>query len=138
MRKIILAFLLILCVASTSRAVDFVEIIKDDNFLIYIDADSMQKEGDYWTFWTKWIPRGEQLKLINKTKNKKVSHIMQFSAFKIKIPQRQLLAEYYYYKNGEYEKNFASEFIYNGWQEVPPESYAKLFWEIIKVIDKKF
>lgn len=133
-RKIILAFLLIFCFAYTASAANFVEIIRDDNFLIYIDVDSLQDKGDYLTCWTKWIPRGKELERYNKMTKKKVSHLMGFDAYKVNDHQSQRLAEYYYYKNGEHEKNFAWNLTSNGWEELVPQSYGEFIWGRVKAI----
>lgn len=134
MKRIILALLLVFCVASMASAANFVEILRNDKFFIYIDVDSLQNKGDYVTCWTKWIPKGKELERYNKMFKKKVSHLMGFDAYKVNDRQTQRLAEYCFYKNGEYEKNFAWDLTSNGWVEIVPQSYSESIWESVKTI----
>jgi hypothetical protein len=132
-KRIILALLLVFCVASTASAANFVEICRDDYFLIYIDIDFLQPKGDYVTCWTKWIPRGKELEKVNKFFKKKVSHYMQFYAYKIYDRQSQELVKLVYFENGEFETFLNRNLTINGWKEIIPQTYGEMIWELVKI-----
>ena len=134
MKKVIVALLLVFCVASMASAANFVEIYRDDDCLYYLDSDSFQDKGDYATCWTKFIPRGEELKRANKIFKKNVSYFMEFYAYKLNERQSQKLAAYVYYENGEHEELLNSNLSMDNWKEVIPETIGEFIWECVEAI----
>lgn len=133
MKKIILGLLLIFCVVSMASAANFVEIGRDENYLIYIDMDSLQNKGDYLTCWIKTIPRGKELEKLNKNSKNKLSFIMLFSAYKVNERQMQALATYFYYEDSDHETILNRNLTINGWEEIIPQTYAEFIWEYLNL-----
>lgn len=136
MKKIIMALLFIFCIASTANAANFVEIHRDDNFIIYLELDSFQNKGDYATCWTKLIPRGKFLERQNKLNKKNVSHFMRFDAYKLNEFQIQLLQAIVYFKDGGNNTLYSSNLLANKWEEVVPGSIAEAVWKSVRNIAK--
>jgi len=136
-KKIIMALLFIFCIASTANAANFVEIYRDNNYLVYLDLDSFQNKGDYATCWTKLIPMGKELERQNKAFNKNVSHFINFGAYKLNEHQLQFLSGYVYFENGADLVLLHSDFSIYNWQEIVPESIGEYIWKSINIIAER-
>lgn len=136
-RKMILVFLLMLCVATTASAANFVEIIRDDSFLVYLDLDSLQDKGDYLTCWTKWIPRGKEAQQYKNYYKKTVVHQMIISAYKKNTCQKQDIAIYTYFKEGNYSEDLVRNLTSEGWQDIIPQSYGESVWKVSNSLIKQ-
>lgn len=130
MRKIILALLLIFFISSFASATDFSEIATDDSYSIYVDWDSFQysNKEDYYTFRTKWIPRGKVVQVYKNFYKKTVSHQITIDAYKPGAPQIQELEVYTFFNDGSHIKNMARNYTTNGWKKIIYGSYAHYIW----------
>lgn len=135
MKKIafVLFFLFSLCMPV--YAANFVEITRDDNYLVYIDVDSIASRTsynhEYVVAWSKWIPRGDEAKELSKEYKKPVNHEMSFIALNKNIKQIQTLSRHLYDKKGNIINGGSWPFQTSNYKEVIPDTYGETFYDFI-------
>lgn len=138
MKKILCSFAFIILFTSTSFAANFVEIIRDENFLIFVDTESIQYKNSHYVAWSKWILRGENAKEAKKRYKKPVSHIMMLDAYKKESREVQLLASYTYATDGSILNSASREISVNKWDAVIPQSYGDVIYQAVIRIAEGF
>lgn len=130
MKKILLICAIALfCFTGISQAAsNFIEIARDDNYLVYLDADSLEDKGNYVLAWTKWIPRGEALKNEQETCRSKIDHSMILVAQNKKARQYQVLYRIFYYRSNVVSSE-KIKFNSSNYSQIIPGSYAEFIWE---------
>lgn len=131
MKKIILALFLMLYIASMASAAKFYVIANNEDYTISIDLESLMDQLGAATCWTKWVPKGEELKRYNKITGKEVSYLLDFTAYALYQHQYQSLESHVYYKDGKHDIIFKQK-ISNAWEEIIPDSQIELIWNIVK------
>lgn len=135
MRKFVLSLLLLLCLAIPSQATNFIEVARDDNFLIYLDNDSIEDRGEYVVAWSKCIPRGEAKKRFDKEANANVSSILYFHAFNKKYKQEQTLSAIAYDSTGRNVLNENRKFSDSQYNEIAPTSHLNHLYGIVSLVN---
>lgn len=138
MKRYVLYIFMILSLffVAPASAANFVEVIRDDKNLVYIDLASVQDKQYYYTVWEKWIPRTIEIKhIIQKAleqsrHNIKISaddfsHQLILCAYHKTEPKYETLAIYYYDKNGNTILRESLPFDPYQWSDIPPNTYAE-------------
>lgn len=135
MKKIILLLLLILCLCAPADAVNFVEIGRDDNYLVYLDLDSIELRkaysDEYVVAWIKYIYRGDIAKNLSKEYKKDVGYLMAFEAYNKDYKQSQTLSETLYDKKGFAIVNDSQTFQKSKYEEIIPHTYGDLSYDLV-------
>ena len=132
MKKVIILILLLLSFASAANAANFMEIMRDDRFLIYIDTESIQDKDSYCSVWEKWIPRGKEATEIKKELKGDVDYWMRLTAHKKDAKESQTLAMYVYMKNGRIKEFVSSNTPLSfKWKPIIPGSVAEEIYDLI-------
>lgn len=131
MKKLFCSLLLIAIFASVSPAANFVEVVRDENFLILIDAESIQDKGSYYVVWSKWIPRSKWARDAAGKYKKPVSHTMNFDAYKKDSKECQITASYVYDNDGGILDSGSSEVYTNRWQPIVPQTYGDIVYQSV-------
>lgn len=126
-----LFIMLSLFITSTAHAVNFVEIIRNDRWLVYVDTDSIERRDDYLVAWTKWIPRGEQAAEARKRFKKTIVHQMSFDAYNTQRRQTQTLHFVIYGENGTIIESDSRPFAPSGYSEIIPGTNGATLYDFI-------
>lgn len=133
MTKITLALFLLFSLCLPAYAVNFVEVIRDDDVLIYADVDSIElrktNNDEYVVAWFKLIPRSEVIKESYKEYKKIIDHEMQLFAFNKNVRQSQKLSRNIYDKTGKSIGSISSPFQFSAYSETVPGSYGEVFYD---------
>lgn len=132
----VLLLFLLLCMSSPAYAVNFVEILRNENDLIYLDLDSVSQRSslgrDYIVAWVKWIPRGDKLKEQSKLyKTNSLDYIIRLSAFDKNLKQVQVLAFSAYDKKGNVIASNSWQFSPSDYSEIAPQTYGDWIYDIV-------
>ncbi len=131
MKKIILMALFIFCFSTPLYAATFVEVYRDDKFLIALDTSSVEKRGDHVVAWTKCILRGEEKAKEEKRLKTKVEYYMEFRAYNPTLTQHQLLARLYYSPKNSVIDRYSQNFSTYRYQDVVPDSIGELLYDLV-------
>lgn len=135
MKRIALILFLLFSLCVPVYAANFVEIARDDRYLIYIDADSIElrktNNNEYIVAWIKWIYRGDSAKELSKEYKQKVDHKMSFLALNRDARQMQSLSDHLYDKKGNILEDGSWQFQSSEYSEVIPNSYGELIYDFI-------
>lgn len=136
MKKLLVGALLLFCFALPAWSANFVEIVRNDENLIYLDLDSIemrtQAHNRYLVVWTKWISRGEEAKKDAKIYKQPVDYIMELFACNMEQRQIQRLSSLYYNKKGQIIDKYLNEFLVSRYIDIPPQTYADWIYEIVE------
>lgn len=136
MKKTLLALLFILIVSLPVSAANFVELGRDEDYLIYVDINSIEERStygnNYIVAWVKWIPRGEALKELSAIfEPKSVDCFMSFYAYDKNHKRGQRLMYTLYDKKGNVIVSDSQAFSLGQYQEIIPGSYSELFYDMV-------
>ena len=119
---------------SSAYAANFVEIYRDDRYLISIDASSLKDHGDYVTAWEKKIYIGRKLEEVKKKYGEKTDYNMELWAYKTNAKEGQLLSWCVYGNDGVVLGSNNSTFSPYGFMPLPPESIGEILWESVMAL----
>lgn len=136
MKKVLLCLVFILGFGLPAWAANFAEICRDENYLIYLDIDSISERTSYGhnyvVAWTKWIPRGDSHKeLLRSYGIKSVGYIMQLFAFDQNMEKIQALSVNVYDKKGNVVDRYSGQFSVGKYEEVVPQTYGELMYNLV-------
>ena len=121
--------------ASQALAVDFIEVVSDDNFLIYVDFNSIEYRQDYAdnyiVVWTQWFPRGETRKDMQKNIHEGIGHILFLDALNPERRQWQALSSITYGLKGNQLEDHSTRFSSINYEEIPPGSYGSAIYDFV-------
>lgn len=134
MKKVLFCFVLVLSFVLPANAENFVEIMDNENVLIYIDVDSVEQRtsdgNDYIVAWLKFIPRGEDLERVLKFfQLTSVGHMSEFWAFSKDLKLMQVLTVRIYDEKDKMLDETSCEFSLDRYDEVAPETYGEWLYE---------
>lgn len=124
--------LILFAFVATSHAANFVEILRNEEYLVYIDIESMQDKSMYVSVWEKWIPRGRTAIEAKKAYKSDVDFYMNLCAYKKDSREWQPLAFYAYLKNGKIEQEVSAHEPYSfKWEPIVPGSIGEDMYRLI-------
>ena len=134
-KALVFVFLLLAFLASPSHAANFVEVISDEDFLVYIDIDSIESRKDYGdeyiVSWVRMIPQDEMGKKLKKEYRSDVERIMTFAAFAPKRKQYQELRVIIYGPKGKVIEDNSMLFFSARYEEIVPESRGETIYNFV-------
>ena len=136
MKKLFVAVVLIIALASPSYAVNFVEIGRDSRYVVFIDTDSIARRdyiGNqyYIVAWVKRIPRGETAEERKKEYKADVDYEIDLFAINNDVKQFQVLSWLIYDKNGNALDQRTRKFSPINYDEVTPGTLGELIYNTI-------
>lgn len=128
MKKIALVLFLLFSLCEPAYAVNFVEVNRDNDYLIYLDVDSIELrtsyDNEYVFVWTKWIPRGDRAKELSNVYKNPVDYEMNGIALNKNIKQIQPLFLVIFDKTGNVVDMSDWPFEMSKYNEVIPDTYG--------------
>lgn len=118
----------VLLQCSGAYAANFVEVYRDDRYLIFIDVSSLEDHGDYVTVWEKWIYRGRKLEEMKKKFGEKIAYDISLNAYKKNTKESQSLSCSTYDNNGIVLFNYNLTFSPYKFEPIFPESIGEFLW----------
>lgn len=129
MKKIILMALFIFCFSTPLHAANFVEVYRDDKYLLAIDTSSIEKRDGHIVAWTKYILRGEAKTKEEKRLKTKVDFLMQFSVYNPSKKQSKTLSWFYYSPNREVVDKGSISF--SQYEDIIPGTLGELLYDLV-------
>lgn len=126
--------LLIVLQHSSAYSASFVEIYRDDDYLIFLDTSSLKDQGSYVTVWNKWVFRGKKLEQAKKNYGKTFSYSMELRAFKKDVKEVQLLSIYLYGNDCAVLDSHTQSFSPYEYEPIVPDSIGELLWERVMAL----
>ena len=125
---IIMLCLSVLLQCSGAYAANFVEVLREDKYIIYLDISSLEDKGDYVTVWEKWVYRGGKLQEWKKKHGEKFAYDMILWAYKTNAKESQILSWYAYGNDGVVLDSNNGTFSPYSFTPLPPNSIGESLW----------
>ncbi len=124
----------ILLQCSGAYAENFVEVARDENFIVYIDLSSLKDQGEYVTVWEKWILRGKALEKEKKISGLEFAYHMFSYAYKTNIKESQIISRYDYDNDGMVLDSHNWTFSPYEFNPLVPGSIGEFLWERVMAL----
>ncbi len=126
-----LPFIFLLSFTLPAFATNFVEVLRTDTWIAYVDLDSIEPREDYLVAWTRWHPLGEEKKRIVKILSRQFSYQMRFDAYNPGKRQMQPLEIISYELDGEAFENQLWPFSLSAYEEVIPGTNGAAVYDFV-------
>lgn len=131
---IVMICLGILLQCSGAYSASFVEIYRDDGYLVLLDTSSLKDQGSYVTVWNKWVHRGKKLEQAKKDYGKTFSYAMELRAFKKDAKEGQLISLYLYSDDGAVLDSHTWPVSPYEYKPLVPNSIGEFIWERVMAL----
>lgn len=132
MKKLAIALTLVFLWTFPCWGSNFIEIYRDNNFLIYVDNDSVKDSGRFFSVWTKWILRGAALK-DNRKYYKSMDYFLELTSYMRNERLTRLDDMVIYDKD---RRVISNKHNYSGWKNVVPQSVGEAVYDTLNLMYK--
>jgi C-terminal processing protease CtpA/Prc len=130
-RKIILAFFLVVCLSVPARAARFVEIYGDNKRLMYVDVDSIEDRDEYLLVWVKSVFLGEEKEEMDRLFEDSMDYSLHSYALNKNLKQMQTLSSVIYNIKGVISWQTSDNFSRYNFDEIVPNSLGEVVYDSV-------
>lgn len=127
-------FLNIFLQCPSAYAANYLEVHRDENYIVTLDVSSLKDHGDYVTVLEGWIFRGEVLEEQKKISGKNFSYVLFVRAYKVSDKKFQIMRYAEYSEDGKCLESFQIPYDPNKFKTIPPNSFGVSIWEKVMAL----
>ena len=140
MKRFVLPVIIFLMCAAPASAVNFVEIARNKNNVVYLDLDSSKDKGTYCLAWLKLIPSAEYAKeeRIRFNYDADVKYATALYAYNKSMKQSQILQADTHLQNGSVDAFNPVPFNPNNYKDIVPGTLEeRIYIAVMNIISDK-
>lgn len=131
-KKIALLLFLLFFMSTPVEAANFVKVTESsNNYIIYVDVDSIQEKDNYIVAWAKWVPVGSAIQELRNLLNKEITHYLVLSAYHENYRQGQTLSRTYYDKARKEIVTDSYQFDPSRYEEISRGSVGESIYDFV-------